>query len=62
MTIAEMKQTLETLQREDYPIFVKALLSIELGIEDVEKLDDLYYRYMKDDNWYLLDDKFYSEP
>ncbi len=61
MTVAEMKKTLETLQRKDYPAFVKALVSIELGVEDEDKLDELYYKYMKDDRWYLLDDKFYSE-
>ena len=61
LTIPMMKKTLETLQRKDYPAFVKALVSIELGVEDEDKLDELYYKYMKDDRWYLLDDKFYSE-
>ena len=62
MTTVEMKEIIERLQKENYPAFVKALISIELGIEEENKLDDLYAKYMKDDRWYLLDDKFYAEP
>ena len=61
MTTAEMKEIIVKLQKEDYPAFVKALMSIELGIETEEELDDLYDKYMKDDHWYLLDDQFYAE-
>ena len=57
-----MKEIIVKLQKENYPAFVKALVSIELGIEDGSKLDVLYEKYMKDDRWYLLDDKFYAEP
>lgn len=62
MTTAGMKEIIIKLQKENYPAFVKALISIELGIEDEDKLDILYAKYMKDDRWYLLDDKFYAEP
>lgn len=61
MTIEEMKVVLEKLQKDDYSAFIKALIAIEVGIEDEEKLDKIYNKYMKSDNWYLLDDKFYSE-
>ena len=62
MTTAEMKDIIEKLQKENYPAFVKALVSIELGIKGEDELDALYEKYMKDDKWYLLDDKFYAEP
>lgn len=62
MTTVEMKETIIKLQKQDYRCFIKAVISIELGIEDEEKLDILYDKYMKDDRWYLLDDKFYAEP
>ena len=62
MTTKEMKEIIVKFQKENYPAFVKALVSIELGIEDGGKLDVLYEKYMKDDRWYLLDDKFYAEP
>lgn len=61
MTTEEMKVVLEKLQKDDYSAFIKALIAIEVGIEDEEKLDKIYNKHMKSDNWYLLDDKFYSE-
>lgn len=61
MTTDEMKAAIEKLQKEDYPAFVKALIAIELGIDDEEKMDTIYEKYMKDDGWYLLDDRFYAE-
>lgn len=62
MTTEEMKIIIEKLQKDDYRSFVKSMIAIELGIDDEEKLDLIYNKYMKDDRWYLLDDKFYSEP
>lgn len=61
MTTNEMKTVIEKLQREDYPAFVKALIAVEIGIDDEEKLNIIYDKYMKDDKWYLLDDRFYAE-
>lgn len=61
MTTDEMKAAIEKLQREDYPAFVKALIAVEIGIHDEEKLNIIYEKYMKDDRWYLLDDRFYAE-
>jgi len=61
MTTEEMKVVIEKLQKDDYSAFIKALIAIEVGIEDEEQLDKLYNKYMRSDNWYLLDDKFYSE-
>lgn len=59
MTTDDMKKTIEKLQKENYREFVKALVSIETGINDEKKLDKLYDCYMSDDIWYLLDDRFY---
>lgn len=61
MTTEEMKIMIEKLQKDDYRAFIKALIAIEVGIKDEAKLDIVYDKYMKSDNWYLLDDKFYSE-
>ena len=61
MTTVEMREMIERLQKENYPAFVKALVGIELGIDDEGKLDIMYEKYMKDDKWYLLDDRFYAE-
>ncbi len=60
MTTADMKKTIEKLQKEHYREFVKALISIETDISDEKKLDSLYDCYMSDDTWYLLDDRFYG--
>lgn len=56
----EMKDKLLKMQEEDYSSFVKALISIELGIDEKEKLNELYNKYIDNDEWYLIDDHFYQ--
>ncbi len=54
----EVKQELEKLKDENYKNYIKAILSIELNIEQEELLDDLYNEYMENDNFKLINDNF----
>lgn len=40
--------------------YVKAILSVELNIENKKMLDFMYDKYMENDNINLLDDFFYE--
>lgn len=44
-----MKEILNELIRNDYENFVKALISIEKGVDDINILDDIYDEYMEND-------------
>lgn len=57
----EIKQELEKLKDENYRNYIKAILSIELSIEKEEILDDLYDKYMDNDEFKLLNDNFEIE-
>lgn len=57
----EIKQELEKLKEENYRNYIKAILSIELSIEQEEILDDLYDKYMDNDEFKLLNDNFEIE-
>lgn len=52
-----MKDNIEELMKENYGDFIKAIVSIETGIDDLEVLDDIYEKYMNDD-FGLINDKF----
>ena len=56
----DMKNKLLELQEEDYSSFVKALVSIETGVNEEEKLNTVYTEFINDDEWYPLDSKFYE--
>lgn len=43
---------------EDYEGFVKALITIENGVEDPELLEELYDRFMNNDGVNLINDYF----
>ncbi len=43
---------------DDYESFVKAMITIENGIEDPDLLDELYDRYMQNDGANLINDYF----
>ncbi len=43
----EMKKEIRGMMNENYPDFIKALLSIEIGIEDLERLEYMYNEYMR---------------
>ena len=57
----EIKIELEKLKEDDYRNYIKAILSIELNIEQEEILDYLYDKYMDNDNFNLLNDEFEIE-
>ena len=57
----EIKIELEKLKEDNYRNYIKAILSIELNIEQEEILDYLYDKYMDNDNFNLLNDEFETE-
>lgn len=57
----EIKIELEKLKEDNYRNYIKAILSIELNIEQEEILDYLYDKYMDNDNFNLLNDEFEIE-
>jgi proteasome lid subunit RPN8/RPN11 len=50
--------TINKMIDDDYEGFVKALITIENGIEDPDLLDELYNRYMHNDGVNLINDYF----
>lgn len=52
-----MKNNIEELMKENYDDFVKAVISIETGIEDLDILDSVFDKYMNDD-MNFINDKF----
>ncbi len=52
----EVKKEIKNMMEESYPDFIKALFSIEAGIEDLQKLDDMYNEFMDEDGYNLLSD------
>ena len=57
----EIKIELEKLKEDNYRNYIKAILSIELNIEQEEIVDYLYDKYMDNDNFNLLNDEFEIE-
>jgi DNA repair protein RadC len=51
-------ESMENIINNHYEDFVKALISIEKGIEDENVLDDLYDRFMDNDGVNLINDYF----
>lgn len=56
MQFTEIKKQIEFMMQENYEDFVKALISIELGIEDKNVLNKLYNKYMENDDVNFIDD------
>ena len=52
-----IKNNIEALMKENYGDFVRAMISIETGIEDLDLLDNIYEKYM-DSDFKLINDKF----
>lgn len=52
-----MKENIEKLMKENYEDFIKSILSIESGIEDLDLLDNIYEKYI-DNDFKLINDKF----
>lgn len=53
----EMKELLNELTDTNYESYIKAIISIEKGINDADTLEYLYTRYMKQD-FNLINDEF----
>ena len=53
-----MRERIENMVNDNYRDFVKAIISIEKGINDESALDKLYDAYMDNDSLNLLHDEF----
>ena len=62
MTIDRMKQNIKDLKEQYFPYFIKAMVSMETGENDEEKLDAVYDAFMESDRnmWPLLAEEFYA--
>ncbi len=58
MNFNEMKNTILKMQQDNHVDFVKAIISIEKGVDDEKALDTLYNKFMDDDTMDLLDENF----
>ena len=56
MQFTKIKKQIEFMMQENYEDFIKALISIELGIEDKNVLNKVYNKYMENDDVNLIDD------
>ena len=50
--------TLNSMINKDYEGFVKALISLEMGVDNPDLLEELYERYMRNDGVNLINDYF----
>ena len=58
MDYITMRDRIEDMVRDNHRDFVKAMISIEKGINDESALDKLYDAYMDNDSLNLLHDEF----
>lgn len=58
MDYKEMRKEVENMINNNYNDFVKAVVSVELGINDEKGLDLIYDKYMEDDSAGLLNENF----
>ena len=58
MDYKEMRKEVENMINNNYSDFVKAVVSVELGINDEKGLDLIYDKYMEDDSAGLLNENF----
>ena len=58
MDYKAMRDRIEDMVNDNYRDFVKAMISIEKGINDESALDKLYDAYMDNDSLNLLHDEF----
>lgn len=57
-TLDIFKQQIQEMMDTDYCSFIKALISIETGETNIDKLQALYDSYMENDDVTLLNDFF----
>lgn len=58
MNYKEIRKEVENMINNNYSDFVKAVVSVELGINDVKGLDLIYDKYMENDSAGLLNENF----
>ena len=58
MDYKTMRDRIEDMMNDNHRDFVKAIISIEKGINDEGVLDKLYDAYMDNDNLYLINEEF----
>lgn len=58
MKFKEMKDKIGDIIFDDYKTFIKALVSIEKGVNNQEALDNIYEQFMGNDGMNLLNDEF----
>ena len=58
MDFKTMRDRIENMVNDNHRDFVKAIISIEKGVNDESVLDKLYDTYMDDDSLNLLHEEF----
>lgn len=58
MDFKTMRDRIENMVNDNHRDFVKAIISIEKGVNDESVLDKLYDTYMDNDSLNLLHEKF----
>lgn len=58
MNYKKTKEQLNSMLKDNHKNFIKALISIETGINNQDDLDYIYNIYMRQDNFNLLNDEF----
>ena len=58
MDYKTMRNQIEDMVNDNHKDFVKAIISVEKGINDESALDKLYDAYMDNDSLNLLHDEF----
>lgn len=53
-----IKASISSMMEDNYKEFIQALMSIELGIDNLQDLEELYRLYMEQDDFPLLSDSF----
>lgn len=56
----QMIDHLKTLAKDDYESYIKAIIALETGCEDHKKLNDLYNKFIYDDEMLLINEAFYE--
>ena len=58
MEYKDIRENLEEMMNDNYKDFIKALVSIEKGVNDEKALEEVYVLYMNNDTTGLLSDYF----
>lgn len=58
MEYKDIRENLEEMMNDNYKDFIKALVSIEKGVNDEKALEEVYVLYMNNDTTGLLNDDF----